>query len=345
VTLPLRQLELYGENLARFWSGSMWLDVVHKVQTTDASENRGLVNVNMYRVGCAEPNRSVILVEFTLPPEWVDPRNAQILLPSAGGSTAWDHVPFELKAEPNGWGQSTQQPAITIQAFGEYTGGWDDPRRFTWRYVLDVDPVGQYWPWELPPEYYNGRFSLVLWGRDPSVGIGVEVPATREVLEPNASLPLNGRLTGTWVEEGAADQGFLLSFSNPAPPAGSEAAEPENSELLVFLSWFTFDSQGDMLWLTGSARFPQGATEVTVPIVQVTHGQFLGSQAAERSTVGNVRLRAKQCNALEVEYDLADLDLGDGAMRLQRLDALEIAGYPCRDYVARLTSLAPHPGN
>jgi hypothetical protein len=182
-------------------------------------------------------------------------------------------------------------------------------------------------------EVYDAKRFFTITGNHPSV---LEVPL---FLPRSLPVPHRVHTDSNWSAF------FLLSFSNPAPPAGSEAAEPENSELLVFLSWFTFDSQGDMLWLTGSASFPQGATEVTIPIVQVTHGQFLGSQAAERSTVGNVRLRAKQCNALEVEYDLADLDLGDGAMRLQRLDALEIAGYPCRDDEARLTSLAPQASN
>jgi hypothetical protein len=147
------------------------------------------------------------------------------------------------------------------------------------------------------------------------------------------------------VEAGAADQGFLLSFSNPVPPAGTAVAEPENAELLVFLSWFTFDSQGDMLWLAGEARFPQGSTEVSIPILRVTQGQFLGSQAAERTVMGQVRLKASQCNELEVDYDLSGLDLGAGDLRLQRLHALEIAGYPCRDYQARLDSLWPQPGN
>jgi hypothetical protein len=345
ITLPARQIDLYGDNVVRFWSGSMWLEVVHKVQSTDPYKNMGLVYVNMYRVGCAEPNRSVIMAEFTLPPEWADPRNSQLVLPSAGGSAAWDPVPFEFKAEPNGWGQTIEQQAITKQAIGDYTGGWDDARRFTWRYVLDVGPVGKYWSSEFLTEYYNGRFWLELFRSDPFGYIGFEVPATQEVLAPNPSLPLNGRMTGTWVEPGAADQGFLLSLSNTVAPAGSAAAHPESSELVVFLTWFTFDARGDALWLAGSARFPQGQSEVTVPLVQVTRGAFLGSEEAERRTVGNLRLTARQCNALEVDYDLADLNLGSGAMHLQRLEALEIAGYPCRDFEAKLTSLASQASN
>lgn len=341
VTLPSRQEALYGDNIAHFWSGSMWLEVVSKVQSPDPLKNLNLVDVDMFRVGCAEPDRSVILVEFRLRPEWVDPRYSQIVLPTFGGDgTAMHLVPFDLVPEPHGWGQSAQQHALTKRTIGDYTGGWDEPRRFSWRYVLDIGPAGAGWDADFLADYYNGSFPLGIHRSDGWTGMSVEVPATRDVLARNPALPLNGRLSGTWVEEGAADQGFLLSFSNPVPPAGSEVAEPENSELLVFLSWYTFDTQGGMLWLTGVARFPQGATEVSIPILRVTGGRFLANQAADRAVVGEVRLQARQCNELELGYDLADLGLGAGDMRLQRLHALEIAGYPCRDYAARLASLS-----
>ena len=341
-TLPSRQEALYGDNIAHFWSGSLWLEVVQKVQSPDPFKNLNLVDVDMFRVGCAEPNRSVILVEFRLRPEWVDPRYSQIVLPTFGGDgTAMHLVPFDLAAEPNGWGQSPQLHALTKRTIGDYTGGWDEPRRFSWRYVLDIGPVGASWDPEFLANYYNESFPLGFHRSDGWTGVHVDVPATRDVLTRNPALPLNGRLSGTWVEQGAVDQGFLLSFSNPVPPAGSAGTEPENSELLVFLSWYTFDAQGGMLWLTGVARFAQGATEVSIPIVRVTRGQFLENRAADRAVVGEVRLKARQCNELQLDYDLADLGLGAGNLRLQRLHALEIAGYPCRDYAARLASLSP----
>ena len=209
--------------------------------------------------------------------------------------------------------------------------------------MLDIVPAGAGWDPNFLANYYHDSFPLGFHRSDGWTGVHVDVPATRDVLTRNPALPLNGRLSGTWVEEGAADQGLLLSFSNPVPTAGSAAAEPENSELVVFLSWYTFDTQGGMLWLTGVGRLPQGATEVSMPVVRVTRGQFLGNQAAERTVVGEARLRARQCNELELVYDLTDLGLGAGDMRLQRLHALEIAGYPCRDYAARLASLSPQP--
>jgi hypothetical protein len=349
VTLPTKQFDLYGNNVVRFWSGTLTLDVVAKIDSPDISKNTGTVETTLYRVGCAEPGRSVILVGFRLPQKWRDPRRSALYLPAFSGVTGFHSVPFVLKSEPNAWGQSLQQHLLTKLSFGDYTGGWYDARNFTWLYVLDVAPVGEYWS-DLT-DYYNGRFGLEIYQGEGAGYIYVDAPATQEVLEPNPALPLNGRLSGTWVEVGAADQGFLLSFSSLVPAAGAEEAEPENAELNLFLSWFTFDAQGRQLWLAGDARFPQGATEITIPIIRVANGQFLGPRAdtatgAEpRLRVGEVRLKARSCNALDAKYDLASFGLGTGRMRLQRLDGLETAGYPCRDYAARLNSLAPQPGN
>lgn len=349
ITLPPAQAGLYGEHAVKFWSGQIQLELVHKLDPTDPAKNLGWARLDLFRVACAELDRSVILVEFRLPVEWVDPKYATLVLPTfaieAIGYPDWYHyAPLDLKPEPNSWGRPLEQQDFMKRAFGDYTGGWDDPRRYTWRYVLDVGAGASYVSYSGADlaEYYNRIDGLYLfrgdvWNDEPDLFI--PVPATAQLLEPNPSLPLNGRLSGTWVEQGAADQGFLLSFSNPVPP-GLQAAAPEKSELVAFLSWFTFDTQGNPLWFSGNARFPQGSDEVSMPIVEVIGGEFLEATAAMRSVVGSARLRARSCNQLEFEYDLSDRDLGSGSMQLQRLDALEVAGYSCRDYDARRDSLA-----
>jgi len=96
-----------------------------------------------------------------------------------------------------------------------------------------------------------------------------------------------------------------------------------------------------MLWLTGTARFPQGASDVLIPIVQVEHGTFLGDTPAQRSTVGTAWLRAIHCDLLELDYQLDDLGLGGGTIQLHRLFALETADYPCRDYAGMQASVYP----
>jgi hypothetical protein len=225
-----------------------------------------------------------------------------------------------------------------VFGFGDFLYGnhYDGIGWFGWTYVLDVfePPWEGYWP--ITAENYNSTFALSSY---PSTEY-IRVPSTPESLDRTPRLPLNGRLSGTWVVEGARDQGLILSFSNRMPPAGQVDPDPRSSPVLVFLSWYTFDRDGRMLWLTGSAEFEQGATEVDVPIVLTGNGEFLGSTLADRADAGQVHLSSVSCNDLQLDYDLTKLSLGAGSGQLRRLDALEVAGFNCRDYDARQKSLA-----
>jgi hypothetical protein len=337
VTVPLRQLDLYGDNVALIYDGTINLEVVNKISGPDSERNLTPVPMKMFRIACAEEDRSVILVEFRLASSNNDLRANQIELPDFVGSTGMHGFPLILNPEPNIHGQSLEHRTLSRRTFGDYTGGWSDPGSFSWRFILDVSPLGHYWgPWV--SEYYNGSFGLEIMLSEDFGHQSVMVPSTRSVLSRNPQLPLNGRLSGNWVEPGTRDQGFLLSVSTQADSSLADG-QPENSDLLVFLAWYTFDSNGQMLWLTASASAPQGSTNVDLQFVRVDNGQFLGERPAERSLVGSGQLKAGNCNKLELDYDLTELGLGQGSMELSRIFALEIAGYHCRDYQARLESL------
>jgi hypothetical protein len=327
----LQDLNLQAPHSVRFFSDRVWLEVVHKIESSNPKDNLAEVQLNLYRVACAEPNRSVIIAEFYLPPGWEDPRKRQFFLPWLEGNTGFDPYPLEFREEANSWGRNQYQIPYTSRSFGDYSGGWWDPHYYNWRYVLDVNSQG--WDRDDPAKYYNDRFSFEL--KQGTEGNGrhiawIDVPATEELLAPRNELPLGGRLSGTWVEEGSVDQGFLLSFGSILP---SPNGIPHNrADLLVFLSWFTFDSRGDMLWLTGASRFIQGSSEVLIPIELVQDGAFLENKRAQRAYVGSAKLRSIRCNQLELTYRLDDLGLGRGTMQLQRILALEVADYACRDY-------------
>lgn len=339
ITLPLRDLDLTSDNAVMFFSERIWLETAQKVESSDPFANRGEARMDLYRVACAEPNRSVVVAEFSLPPEWVDPRKSQLVLPWLTGSTGMDPFPLVFKPEANSWGQPPSQFFLYKATFGDYTGGWDDPRRFTWRYVLDVHPQWSSNGWSNAASYYNGFFGLELQRSNEFPFLAIGVPATANLFEPTGSLPLSGRLSGNWIEAGSHDQGFLISFSG-APPDGSIDVL-QDTDLVVFLSWFTYDVHGELLWLTGAARFTPGSSEALVPLERVEGGAFLGAAPAERATVGSARLRAIECNRLEVEYQLDSLGLGSDVMRLERLYALEIADFPCRDFEAQYNSIFP----
>ena len=90
------------------------------------------------------------------------------------------------------------------------------------------------------------------------------------------------------------------------------------------------------MWLVGNVEFEPGASEVTIPVAIVHDGEFRGSKLAKRHVGGSVTLRSISCNELTFEYDYSALWQGSGSKRMQRLFSLEIAGFDCRDYDARV---------
>ena len=335
LTTPALQDAMYAPNVHKFFERRVLLANADKPASTNMDEYVRVI-MSTYRVACAEPNRSVILVQFRLDPEFERPDRSRFVLPQLETDSGPFGGPWlALLPEPGAGGTGLFERNGLV-APGDYSMGWDDPKRFVWTYVLD-NPVPGDWRWienfYLSPEDYNNAFNLVFYG--PGEGYTViPVPATRDVLQPNERLPLNGRLSGNWVAEGARDQGVILSFANKVLP-GQSALGSESSPLLLFLSWYTYDAAGDLLWLTGAAEFPQGANQVTVPIEHVVDGRFMQSRRAHRTVIGEVTLTAINCNDLRMDFVLDGLQLGTGSRRLSRIGPMEIAGYTCRDYDGR----------
>jgi hypothetical protein len=327
-------------NKKKFFEGELALISLRNMATGESPIGAETHNAHLaaFRVPCADSNRSMVLFEFNRV-EGSDPRLFKAPLVQARTADDTEHW-MSLARETNTW-QVGIEPWASPQNF--YTGACD------WGcydvdtiFVLDEGaPEGEN-PWQssgLSVADYNGSFKVVFTGGDNSELV-IDVPSSEEMFDSSPPFPLSGRLSGNWVVAGAADQGFLISVSELV---GDDAGGPEDhlqSPLLMFLSWYTYDAEGNLLWLTGAAQFEQGATHVSVPIELVTNGEFLGTKVADRKVVGNVTLTGNNCNDLGFEYDLNDIALGSGTKRLKRLFSLETAGYTCRDLEARIEEFA-----
>ena len=177
----------------------------------------------------------------------------------------------------------------------------------------------------MDPLQYNGAWTLEM--EDAVTGIWTaEIPSYGNSLRPNR-ITFTGRLSGNWVTPGASDQGLVLAF---------EELVTEISGLL-FMSWYTFGDDGELLWLTGADTYDiEGTTQLTFDIELVTNGEFLGSKVANRAVVGTATLIAYDCNDLELTYNLTQIGLGSGTIQLRRLFSLEIQGYVCSDAATRI---------
>lgn len=269
------------------------------------------VRIRFLRQGCAEANRSLLIMEASIATT-NDGVFQAAFLPAVRGAIGEDGYPLRLATEPNTY--------LDDDAFGLIFEGetlrffLDTPSPYSTGY--DPDEV-------MSPAQYNGALEVEM--ADPLFGAVyvAQIPAYDGSLQWDA-LPLGGRLSGNWVSDGAADQGFVVAFEELA-----------DGTQLVFLSWYTYGADGSLLWLTGAASFEVGASQADIPIELVTNGEFLGDKAADRQVVGDSQLRAIHCNRLELDFDLQAIGLGTGSLVLKRLFSLETAGHACRDQSAR----------
>lgn len=304
------------------------------------SSGRLPVRLALYRSPCAEPDRSLIWLEFTLPGN-AGNQPVELELPYAVAEPRQFHrYGMNLVAEPNGWGgwgNTDREHTHLVSEPNILEGHFGNPmpeRR--WVFLLDNSPDRSAdtpgW-WSLSPADYNGAFRLWL------NYLSIEVPATSQLLPPSATpLPLSGRHSGAWVTEGAANQGFQLSISEQVGRRTDFAGGIPELPLVLFFSQYTFDAQSRPVWLVGNATFEPGATEVTIPVFRVRNGRFRGSEPADREHIGAVTLTSRSCNDVGFRYDYNRIGLGAGSRPLKRLHSLEVTGYECRDYPARVAA-------
>lgn len=327
-TLPDQQFQLYGDTAKKVAEQEIMLSKAY------APSIKIPVHLAVYRVSCADPGRSIIWLEFSSTEEgFFDYR-----VPDAGAFIGDEFHLLSLSRMTNTWNFGTGTFGAR-QVFGgsnEYGLDWYQTR---WLFVLENWSRLNFLELEpLSPSQYNGAFTLKLdWYGDE--GYQIEIPPTEQALAASPSIPLSGRLSGNWVVDGASDQGFLISISelvDSDTPFYKATYSHLGTPLLMFLSWYTFDAAGNKLWLTGTAGFMPGETGLTVPIEEVSNGEFMGSRTADRSLVGSVTLKANNCNDLTLDYNLEAIGLGSGTRQLERLYSLETAGYVCRDLEARM---------
>lgn len=316
-----------------------------QIELFDAQSGERIpVTLSAYRSPCAEPDRSLVWLEFELPDSSTG-QAVELELPVvvAEPREYWRYV-MNLVTEPGGWGArghvERERTYLVSEAHEELTAFDTSAGERRWVFLLDNGPeyLGEVPVGGLTPAEYNGAFTL--WLRYPPYDyLSIEVPAARELLAGvTAPLPLSGRHSGTWVVEGAANQGVQLSISEQVGIRTDFAGGVPDLPLVAFFSLYTFDDAGRPLWLVGNAEFAPDTDEVQIAVLRFSGGEFRSAGPVVPEVVGSITLRSRGCDELGFEYDFNGLGLGAGSRRLQRLFSLETAGYDCRDYEARMSA-------
>ena len=303
------------------------------------------LRVRAWRSPCAEPGRSLIWLEFSMPAA-SDSQHANLQLFSPITDLGSDiRKDTTLAADPGGWGSGHHAgQEITLLSSEPRTidGGSPDNGERKWTFLLENDPFNGRFirnTYEgLTPEEYNSGFRLLLHPL-PELGWIIDVPATADLFPQAApGLPLSGRLSGIWAVEGALGQGFQFAISEQVISSDDGAPGHPDVPLVFFFTHYTFDADNRPVWLAGSTEFEPGARSVTLPVMRLANGTFRGDSPADREVIGEVTISANGCDDLGFEYDYAGLGLGAGQARLQRVHSLETAGHDCRDYPARVAA-------
>lgn len=278
------------------------------------TSKKAAVEVGIYRRGCMDPERSVMFISTSL----VGGSEA-FFLPRLFAEVSGTRYPLRLVNEPN--------------SFEQKQGGTIKGRGFL-EFIMDGVAESEIASTEniLSIAQYNGNFKLIIQdGFDPAIEFEGWPIAEYTGFQKPRKFPINGRLAGNWTVAGVPDQGFLI--------AANEFINEDGVQNMLFLSWYTYDKDGGLLWLTAANFHDVAADSVDLEIELVTNGEFLGGKMADREVVGTATLTAESCNELTFTFDLEALGLGSDTVTLSRIFSLETAGYACRDQAARLDAL------
>jgi len=293
----------------------IFLGQMGKYTSFPDTQNQQNVEVFVYRRGCKDPDRSVIFLSTNL----IAGPNSAFFLPRVFAKIGATRYSLRLVNEPNSF---EQEQGGTIKGVGLREYILDGVAESKIASAENIISIAQ----------YNGAFTLIIQdGFDPSLELEVPIDAYTGFQKPR-KFPLNGRLSGNWVVQDVPDQGFVIAFNEVINASGVQNQ--------VFLSWYTYNTDGSTLWLTAGAFNDLAADSVTLQLELVSNGTFLGSTIADRSVVGSATLTAISCNEMTLTYNLDNLGLGSGTVTLTRIFSVEIAGYACRDQTARLDALS-----
>ena len=123
------------------------------------------------------------------------------------------------------------------------------------------------------------------------------------------ALMLTGAFTGAWFDEDAPGQGFLVQV----------VAVEEVDTVVVY--WFTFDADGNQVWLVGQG--PVDGDSATITMLSVAGGVLVnGGFDASGIMVdewGQLVLTFDDCDEGTVSFMSNDPAIGDGDFEISRL--------------------------
>lgn len=280
----------------------------------DGSIGSKAVRVQVWRIGCHEPGRSIIAMNLQAPEFPIVGLIQPFVSLRGPGSTTENSASLSLFSSQDGPSgvlsvTGLLEPILSQPAF---------PDGVTFL-VKDIAPI--------TPAAYNADIELIinfgsnLAGQPQQVVVPVfsYEPALDPPQTPTAAL--HGRYSGQWTVEGLPRSGLLVQVGEVQPDRN-----------FIFAIWFTY-LDGFPIWVVGNIDITIPQNEVVIPMSILEGGGFItepGTFTRDDVTpipVGTMTLRAIHCNQLEADIDFSQGGLGTESLTFQRF--IRIAGYDC----------------
>lgn len=186
--------------------------------------------------------------------------------------------------------------------------------------IWSAQNVNNNWQIEILRENGSG---MLTFGEDQSGNIYLSTSAGVFLISDGApitsnttSIPIDGSLSGSYTVDGLLDQGIIITIGN------------NTQGQFIFVAWFTYDQNGQPLWLVGNDALIENTTQTTLRMQRLEGPSFLdfSNQQATRVDVGSMTLTAINCNTIQANFDFGSL--GSNLVELKRLT--NIQGRDCQ---------------
>ena len=283
------------------------------------------VRVTIWRVGCPEPDYSIVMVRLQSLSE------REVLVPQVFAQAG-------RVEQPQHQAQLIPQPAVgNIGASGGYRAIAEEGKT----YMLAVAPTGIDGDPDalFLPEHYNDVFTLEMAWTDFSGNAEhfelFEIFSHDPALDaPQFEQPIfSGRHSGSYLVSDHPRTGMLLKVAEFKP--GNAMADAN----FIFVIFFTYTNEGEPLWVVGNsgAEPPQPISELELGMYRPQGGKFFTSppgsfseEDVDMELIGSMTLRVVDCNNIEADFDFEKGGFGSGSLEMQRF--IRIAGHDCNPW-------------
>lgn len=297
------------------------------------------VRVQIWRTGCADEGRSVVMVRLQNRSQ-----DRLVLVPQIFVEAGESELPFHEA-------QLITQPAVgNIGASGNVLSSAGQT------FMVAADPVSIDEVTFFSVDEYNELFTLELfWGGfAPAVSEGELFPIFpyEPALDPpQFDIPLlHGRMSGSYTVPGKAATGLFLNVAETLvnTPDGPVDANFVFAVFFTYLDgepvWvvgntpgFTYQNDGVPVWVDENLPgVGPGAGRIELEMQIIEGGRFFTDPGSftdadtNRESIGTLEIEVLDCNNLLLNYDFAASGLGVGNLTVVRL--ARIAGYDCNPW-------------